>query len=90
MVASRVNLDNLVLVGPGSEWFWTAVSGVMLTITFLAIYRQLRAQAASNALQRVETVHARWNSKELLLARLEVALALRAGTSTLRTTPAST
>jgi hypothetical protein len=80
MIASLVNLDDLVLVGPGSEWFWTAVSGIVLGITFLLIYRQLRAQAAANALQRIETVHSQWRSKELILARLEVALALRDGT----------
>jgi hypothetical protein len=80
VIASLVNLDDLVLVGPGSEWFWTAVSGIVLAITFVAIYRQLRAQSAANALQRIETVHSRWGSKELALARLEVALALRDAT----------
>lgn len=80
MVASLINLDNFVLIGPGSEWFWTAVSGIVLAVTFLAIYRQLRTQGAANALLRIEAVHNRWSSKELTLARLEVALALRDGT----------
>ncbi len=39
-----VNTDGLVLLGPGSEWLWTAVSGIVLAGTFLAIYRQLRLQ----------------------------------------------
>ena len=38
------NTDGLALIGPGSEWFWTAVSGLVLAITFIAIYRQLRLQ----------------------------------------------
>jgi hypothetical protein len=75
-----VNTDHLVLIGSGSEWFWSMVSGVVVAVTFVLIYRQLRAQGAANALQRIETVHARWSSTEMVLARLKVALALRAGT----------
>ena len=36
-----INTDGLSLIGPGSEWFWTALSGVILAVTFIAIYRQL-------------------------------------------------
>lgn len=36
-----INLDNAVLIGPGSEWFWTAITGIMFAVTFLALYRQL-------------------------------------------------
>jgi len=72
-----VNLDNLTLIGSGSEWFWTMVSGIVVAVTFVLIARQLQAQAAANALQRIETVHGRWGSSEMVLARLEVALALR-------------
>lgn len=75
-----VNTEHLVLIGSGSEWFWSMVSGVVVAVTFVLIYRQLRAQAAANALQRIETVHARWSSTEMVLARLRVALALRDGT----------
>ena len=39
-----INTDGMSLIGPGSEWFWTALSGIVLAGTFLAIYRQLRAQ----------------------------------------------
>ena len=43
------NTDGMAFIGPGSEWFWTAVSGIVLAITFIAItfiaiYRQLRGQ----------------------------------------------
>lgn len=72
-----VNLDNLTLIGAGSEWFWTMVSGIVVAVTFVLIVRQLQAQAAANALQRIEIVHGRWASNETVLARLEVALALR-------------
>ena len=75
-----VNTDHLVLIGSGSEWFWSMVSGVVVAVTFILIYRQVRAQGAANALQRLETGHGRWSSTEMVLARLEVALALRDGT----------
>ena len=39
-----INADGMSFIGPGSEWFWTAVSGIVLAITFIAIYRQLRGQ----------------------------------------------
>jgi hypothetical protein len=39
-----VNIDGMVLFGPGSEWFWTALQFTALAITFIAIYRQLRTQ----------------------------------------------
>jgi hypothetical protein len=75
-----VKLDDLTFIGTGSEWFWTMVSGLVVAVTFIIIYRQLKAQAAANAFQRIETVHRRWASSELVLARLEVALQLRDGT----------
>ena len=75
-----MNLGDLTFIGAGSEWFWTMVSGLVVAVTFIIIYRQLKAQGAANAFQRIETVHRRWASNELVLARLEVALQLRDGT----------
>jgi hypothetical protein len=39
-----INTDGMTFIGPGSEWFWTAVSGLMLAVTFIAICRQFRLQ----------------------------------------------
>jgi len=39
-----INTDGLALIGPGSEWFWTALQFTALAVTFYAIYRQLQAQ----------------------------------------------
>lgn len=36
--------SRLVFFGPGSEWFWTMLQFVTLSVTFYAIYRQLRLQ----------------------------------------------
>lgn len=44
MVVKLINTDGLTLIGPGSEWFWTALQFTALALTFLALYRQLRAQ----------------------------------------------
>lgn len=39
-----INTDGMAFLGPGSEWFWTALQFTALAITFFAIYRQLQAQ----------------------------------------------
>ena len=39
-----INTDGMAFIGPGSEWFWTALQAIALAITFVAIYRQLRTQ----------------------------------------------
>ncbi len=39
-----INTDGMAFIGPGSEWFWTALQFAALATTFYAIYRQLRTQ----------------------------------------------
>lgn len=39
-----INTDEMVLIGPGSEWLWAALTGIVLAGTGVAIYRQLRVQ----------------------------------------------
>jgi hypothetical protein len=39
-----INTDGMVFIGPGSEWLWAAVTGLILAGTGIAIYRQLRVQ----------------------------------------------
>jgi hypothetical protein len=31
-----INTDGMAFIGPGSEWFWTAISGIVLAVTFIA------------------------------------------------------
>jgi hypothetical protein len=73
-------VGDLTLVGAGSEWFWTMVSGLLVAVTFIVIYRQLRVQAAANALQRIETINRHWTSTEMVLARLHVLIGMHDGT----------
>jgi hypothetical protein len=74
-----INTDGMAFIGPGSEWFWTAVSGLVLAVTFLAIYRQLRLQSSAGAIEQAAALARDWNSELLHRSRLAVLVALRDG-----------
>jgi len=74
-----INTDGLTLIGPGSEWFWTAVSGLVLAGTFVALYRQLRLQANATATDQLTEFEREWASERLLRFQLAVLLELKAG-----------
>jgi hypothetical protein len=76
-----INLDNLVLIGPGSEWFWTAFSAIVVAITFIAIYRQVRMQRSSAAIAQLDSIGREWASERMSKAYLEVLHAIEAGGS---------
>jgi hypothetical protein len=71
-----VNTDDSAIIGPGSEWFWTAVSGLVLAVTFLAIYRQLRLQASAMARQQLSDINEQWDGERMARKRLVVYHAL--------------
>lgn len=73
------NTEGLVIFGAGSEWFWTLVEAVALSVTGLAIYRQLRAQGAANALNATAALDARWSSEVQLRLRLAALIHLASG-----------
>ena len=58
-----INTDGMSFIGPGSEWFWTALSGIVLAVTFLAIYRQLRLQRSQTSIEQLERIPARVASR---------------------------
>jgi len=74
-----INIEGLVLLGPGSEWFWSAVSGIVLAVTFVALYRQLRLQANVTAIEQLTTFEAEWVSERLVRNKRDIAIALRDG-----------
>ncbi len=74
-----INTDGMAFIGPGSEWFWTALSGVVLAVTFIAIYRQLRLQRSQGAIEQIDAFLREWNSERLLSYRLNVLVALQGG-----------
>jgi hypothetical protein len=74
-----INTDGMAFIGPCSEWFWTAVSGIVLAVTFLAIYRQLRLQASASAIEQLGSYEREWKSERSTRYKLEIELALRDG-----------
>ena len=74
-----INTDGMSFIGPGSEWFWTALTGVVLALTFIAIYRQLRLQRSQGAIEQIAAFTREWNSERLLMHRRTVLIALRDG-----------
>ena len=75
-----INTDGMAFIGPGSEWFWTALSGLVLAVTFIAIYRQLALARGANAREQLESSDREWDSERFALCKLEVLLARRDST----------
>src|SRR5262245_5788634 len=67
------------LIGPGSEWFWTALTGVILAVTFFAIYRQLSTARSAAAFDQVTLLESELRSERMLGLELDLLLALRDG-----------
>jgi len=74
-----INTDGMAFIGPGSEWFWTAFSGIVLAVTFLAIYRQLALARGANAFAQLGGLVDAWNGERLIRKRLDALHALRDG-----------
>jgi hypothetical protein len=74
-----INPEGMAFIGPGSEWFWTAVSGIVLAVTFIAIYRQLRMQASARAIDQLEAFEREGSSEEIHQSELDILVALRDG-----------
>ena len=77
-MVSVINLDGLTLVGGGSEWFWSMLQFVIVAITLVAIYRQVRLQASTAAIDQATALQAEWHSSERFnRSRLAILLALQ-------------
>lgn len=74
-----INTDGMALIGPGSEWFWTALTGLILAVTFFAIYRQLSMARSATAFEQLTLFETELRSERMNRLGLEVALALREG-----------
>lgn len=74
-----ISSDELVLIGPGSEWFWTALQFVVVVVTLLAIYRQLSLQGRANARDEFNAIEREWESERMLRYGLAVMVALHDG-----------
>jgi len=74
-----INTDGMAFIGPGSEWFWAALSGLVLAVTFLGIYRQLRIARSANAFEQMNRLSSEWESERMNRHKLEILRALREG-----------
>lgn len=72
-----INTDGMSFIGPGSEWFWTALTGLVLGLTFIAIYRQLRLQARTGAIEQMDAFRREAYSESMERYWLDVMTALR-------------
>ena len=72
-----INTDGMSFIGPGSEWFWTALGVIIAAVTLIGIYRQLRLQLGAGAIEQMETINKEFQSEQMSRARLAVLLALR-------------
>jgi hypothetical protein len=73
------NLEGMAIFGPGSEWLWTMAQFLALTITGLAIYRQLRAQGSANALNAQASLLTQWESPTMVRLRLASLMQIASG-----------
>jgi len=74
-----INTNGLVLVGPGSEWFWSMLQFVVVAVTLLGIYYQLRISQSANAFGQLSALVDELQGERLIRKRIGVLLALRDG-----------
>jgi hypothetical protein len=74
-----INTDGMAFIGPGSEWFWTAVSGLVLAITFVAIWRQLALQRSASGYAQVTDLSRQDFAEPMLRVKVEIYRALQEG-----------
>lgn len=74
-----VNTEGLTLVGAGSEWFWSMLQFVIVAITLVGIYVQLRQDRAANAFAQASAMRQEWEGEFLTRRRLATMIALRDG-----------
>lgn len=67
------------LIGPGSEWFWSMLQLVVVTITLIGIYYQFRLQRAATTFEQLNRLQEEWGAEQLIRARLRAARAIQAG-----------
>jgi hypothetical protein len=75
-----INTDGMALIGPGSEWLWSTVAGLVAVVTLLAIYRQLRMQRSARIGAEIEAAWREWSSEAMHRRQLAFLVALREGT----------
>ena len=70
---------DLALIGPDSEWFWSAIAGVLVAVSLFGLWRQLALQGSQKVREETESVENAWNSERMMRYRLTILLAIREG-----------
>ena len=65
-----LDTEGLVLMGPGSEWFWSMLQFVIVAASLLGIYYQFRLQRAANAFAQIDAFEHEWYSEALARKRV--------------------
>jgi hypothetical protein len=73
---SVVNTDGLTLFGSGSEWFWSMLQFLVVAVTLIAIYVQLRQGRAANAFSQASSLRQEWYDELMTRRKLALFLAL--------------
>ncbi len=72
-----IDTKGMALFGPGSEWFWAALQFTALTITFVAIYRQLRTARSAHAVEQVAEYTRQFDDERMMRHQLAILVAAR-------------
>ena len=72
-----IDTDGLVLIGPGSEWFWIMAQFVALAVTGLAIIRQLRAQRSAAVFDQMWAWNHEFDEPSMTRHKLALMLAIQ-------------
>lgn len=69
---SIVNTEGLTLFGEGSEWFWVMAQFVIVAITLVGIYAQLKVARNANAFEQANALTEELQSERLTRRRLAI------------------
>jgi hypothetical protein len=76
---SFVTTEGLTLFGPGSEWFWSMLQFVVVAVTLVGIYYQLRVTRSANNFEQARRLAEDLASERTARNALEICLALKSG-----------
>jgi hypothetical protein len=74
-----INFEGLAIFGPGSEWLWTMAQFAALSITGVAIFRQLRAQAWGNQRELFQQFANDFNDERMIRTKLAALIDVSGG-----------
>jgi hypothetical protein len=66
-------------LGTGSDWFWLALTALVLAGTGVAVFREVRLQTSAHAREQLFAIGDQWYSERFLRMKLEVYRTIRAG-----------